>query len=306
MDTILLAGNGSGSRLIRGEHKSFLVVAGIPLLIRAIAALERVEAIEKICVIGPRDRILALIQQYAGNLQNNKDTFVLEQKDDLYQNCMHAFVSLIPGYEEGVELNDAAIFEKPVLLVASDLPLLCAAEVEEFLAACGQKNLDYCVGMTEEKHLKRFEPSKELPGFNWNYLHLVEGNYRLNNLHLIKPFKVGNRIYLEKLYQRRHQKSLMNIAATFYDFAIFEKMGFMPVVTFLLMELCVLCRHLGLEPLVNLFRRFSSKARLSRYAGKLLKAKVEIVCTTLGGSAADIDSEDDLAAVERRLIEWTQ
>lgn len=273
-------------------------------MIRAIAALEQVDAIERICVIGPREKILALIEQYSGCLRNNKDRIVLQQKDDLYQNCMSAFVSLIPDYEEGIELRYTDVLEKPVLLVASDLPLLGAAEIEEFLFACSKKDLDYCVGMTEEIYLRRFEPSKNLPGFRWNFLHLVEGNFRLNNLHVIKPFKVDNRIYLERLYQRRHQKSLMNIVATFYDFAITEKMGFMPVGTFLLMEFCVLFRHLGLESMVNLLRRFSSKATLSRYAGRLLKAKVEIVCTTVGGSAADIDSDEDLLAIEQRFHEW--
>ncbi len=299
-----MAGDGSGSRYIDGQHKSFLHVGRYPLLVQVILALEKASQVDRICVVGPRDKISGLIEEYAGVLLSSKPLSVLEQKDDLYQNCMSAFLHLLPEYEPGDELHNTSIRDKAVLLVASDLPFLTSAEIDEFLVACTAQSLDYCVGMTEETYLKKYQPVGSLPGFQWNYLHLREGNFRLNNLHVIKPFKVENREYLERLYQRRHQKSLMNIVKTFWDFAVTQRMGLAPVLLFLVMELAVFCRHIGFESGVKLLRKVSTDAALSKYASRLLKARVAIVTTTIGGGAADIDSEEDYAAVRQRLDEW--
>ena len=299
-----MAGDGSGSRYIHGQHKSFLTVGGYPLLVQVILALQRAEHVDRICVVGPEERITNLLDEHRDVLGRHKSLMVLEQKDDLYQNCMSAFLHLLPDYQPGAEISDEAVREKAVLLVASDLPMLTAAEVDEFLVACSARPLDYCVGMTEEYYLEKYKPVDGLPGFSWNYLHLREGNFRLNNLHVIKPFKVENRVYLEKLYQRRHQRSLMNIVKTFYDFAVTQRMGLMPVLLFLVMELAVLCRHLSFESGVNLLRKISTEQALSDYASRLLKARVGIVPTTLGGGAADIDSEEDYATVLQRREEW--
>ena len=304
IDTILLAGDGSGSRKIDGKNKCFLEIDQLPLLVHVVRAIEQVERIDKICIVGPKVPIEKLLNKYATEIQQNKPIEVIEQSEDLYSNCLAAFTHLIPGYVDGAEDTDSSIREKAVLLIPSDIPFLTSREVDEFLDNASKEQLDYCVGMTEEQYLSRFDATGNKPGFSMNYLHLREGSFRLNNLHLIKPFKVLNRKYLEQLYQRRHQKNLMNILSTFYDFSITQKMGIAPVLLFVWMEFSVLLRHMGLNTLANLSRRWSAQASLTKYACRLLQTRVGIVHTTVGGCAADIDSEEDYRAVKARYQEW--
>ena len=190
------------------------------------------------------------------------------------------------------------------LLLPIDIPFVTTAELEEFLTNCTKEDIDYGVGMSEESALKKFYPNQHQPGIAPNYLHLKEGNFRLNNLHHIKPFQVHNRQFIAKMYTRRHQSNLLNIIKTLYDFLITERMGAGPVFFFVYLEMLVLMKHMGFEKILNLGRRYAPMEKVAAYTSKLLQAKVVIVETTIGGCATDIDSDEDYAAVESRYEEW--
>ena len=40
------------------------------------------------------------------------------------------------------------------------------------------------------------------------YFNLREGRFRQSNLHLVKPAKLGNRHYIEDMYEHRYQRQL--------------------------------------------------------------------------------------------------
>lgn len=304
IDTIILAGDRSASRSVLGKNKLFLEIEDTPLLVYVLKALEEVERIGNIHIIGPKSAIDKLLLDNRDHLRNNKVIAVMEQKDNAYQNFWTAFTHTVPGYYDGIEAVDKDIMHKEVLVLPTDMPFITVHEINEFLDACAAESLDYCLGMTEEKYLRKFYPSAGKPGIVMTYLHLREGSYRLNNLHLIKPFKIFNRAYIETLYERRYQKNLANIAKMAYDFIIAKGFGFKPLFLYTILELSILCKYLKLSFMVKLLRKLVSQAEMSTYAGILLKTRIGIVSTTIGGCAVDIDSERDFVVAESMYHEW--
>jgi molybdopterin-guanine dinucleotide biosynthesis protein A len=304
IDTVILAGDKSASRSVLGKNKLFLQIKGIPLLVYVIKALENVSRIGKIKIIGPREAIEKLLQDYRDLLFCNKAIEVLEQKDNAYQNFWSAFISTIPGYHEGIENTDQSIMDKQVLALPTDMPFITEGEINEFLDACAAQQLDYCLGMTEEQHLRKFYPDAEKPGIEMTYLHLSEGSYRINNLHLIKPFRVLNREYIEKIYERRYQKNIVNITKMAFDFIFTKDFGFRPLYMYAILELAIFFRYLGISSIVSQLRKLVSSADMSKYGGMMLKTHIGIVATTFGGCAIDIDNDRDISIAKSMYEEW--
>lgn len=304
IDTIILAGDGSASRGVLGKNKLFLEIEDTPLLVYVLKALEEVDRIGTIKIIGPKEGIDKMLLDHSDHLRNNKAIAVMEQKENAYQNFWAAFTETVPGYYEGIEETDEEIMDKEVLILPTDMPFITVQEINEFLDACAIESLDYCLGMTEEKHLRKFYPSAGKPGIVMTYLHLREGNYRLNNLHLLKPFKILNRTYIETLYERRYQKNPANIAKMAYDFIIAKGFGLKPLYLYTILELSILFEYLKFSFIVKLLRKLVSQAEMSKYAGILLETRIGIVNTTIGGCAVDIDSDRDFVTAESMYHEW--
>jgi len=302
IDTIILAGDRSASRSVLGKNKLFLQIEGTPLLVYVLKALERVERVGSIHIIGPRDAIEQLLQGHQPG--DSKKIHVLEQEDNAYQNFWSAFTRTVPGYYEGIEDVDQSVMDKQVLVLPTDMPFITAGEINEFLDACAAETLDYCLGMTEEEHLRKFYASGDKPGIEMTYLHLQEGNYRINNLHLIRPFRILNREYIEKIYERRYQKKFVNIAKMAYDFVSTRGYGFKPLYLYAILELAILFRYYGISFMVQQLKKLVSSADMSTHGGAVLKTRIGIVETTFGGCAVDIDSEKDFVIAESMYREW--
>jgi molybdopterin-guanine dinucleotide biosynthesis protein A len=304
VDTIILAGDRNASRSVLGKNKLFVQIAGMPLLVYVLRALEQVERIGNIKIIGPRDTIEKLLLEYRGQLSGDKIIEVLEQKDNAYQNFWSAFTRTVPGYYDGIEAVDQSIMDKQVLVLPTDMPFITRREINEFLDACVDQALDYCLGMTEEEHLRKFYATADKPGIEMTYLHLREGSYRINNLHLIKPFRILNREYIEKIYERRYQKKFVNIAKMAYDFISTRGYGFKPLYLYAILELAILFRYYGISFMARQLKKLVSSADMSTYGGVILKTRIGIIETTLGGCAVDIDSDKDFVIAESMYQEW--
>lgn len=303
VNAIILAGEGKDSRKICGESKRHLELNGTPLLVQLVRVLSQVEAVAGICIVGPKQPIQEILSA------NDVDALtshivVVSQRDNIYQNCEAGVSQFVPEYSDSNSVIDDEHLQMSFLLVPIDMPFVTTNEIEEFIDNSQQQNLDYAVGMTEELHLAMYYSTKSEPGLSLNYLHLKEGNFRLNNLHLIRPFQVANRQFIAKMYTRRHQSNFANVATTAYDFLVGERMGLGPVFFFIYLEILVLLNHLGLRSLVSKMKSRASKDRVAAYTSKLLQARVAIVETTIGGCAADIDSDEDYLAVQSRANEW--
>ena len=57
--------------------------------------------------------------------------------------------------------------------------------------------------------------------------------------------------------------------------------------------------------MVKLLRKLVSSADMSTYGGIMLKTRIGIVNTTIGGCAVDIDSDRDFAIAASMFQDWT-
>ena len=70
VDTIVLAGDKSASRSVLGKNKLFLEIDKIPLLVYVLNALENVEQIGNIYIIGPKTAIEDLLLTHRDHLHH--------------------------------------------------------------------------------------------------------------------------------------------------------------------------------------------------------------------------------------------
>jgi hypothetical protein len=89
-----------------------------------------------------------------------------------------------------------------------------------------------------------------------------------------------------------------------YDFIATSGLGLRPLFLYAILELAILFRHFGVSPMVRFLRKFASSADMSNYGGIMLKARIGIVDTTIGGCAVDIDSDKDFVTAKSRFHDW--
>ena len=306
IDAIVLAGDKKGSRNILGRSKLALEIADKPLLAYVIEALDKVERLRKVVIVGPGALVTGILTECQPGLTHSTRFEVLEQQDTAYQNFWQAFLHTLDQYEPGLEYRDPQILEKGVLVIPADIPLIDVDEIDEFLDAAFKEQMDYGVGMTEERYLERFYPAKGQPGIRMTYLHLASGNLRLNNLHFIRPFKVRNRAYIEKIYEFRYQKEFLNILRVVSDILRTDGFGFRPVYLYAMLQLSVLFNAAGMARSLRFTSRRVTKAYMTRYASIMLQTRVVIIETRGGGCAVDVDSEADYATISLRMAEYSR
>ena len=257
-------------------------------------------------IVGPSGQIGDLLRQFGATSCQDLEIFVIEQKVTAYENFWAGFLRLLgEGYAVGIEESDVGVMQKPVLVVPGDTPLMRAEEISEFIEACTARELDYGVGMTEERFLRRYGRQAGDVGIEMNYLHLADGSYRLNNLHFARPFKIRNREYIEKVYEYRYQRQVMNMLRVIGDIVRIEGLGLRPVLLYIYAQLTTWSFSRGYRRIFALVRRRITRDRVTTIACTMLQANVEIVETTGGGCAIDVDNESDYKALCKRYDEFT-
>lgn len=287
-----------------GKSKLLLEVGGKPLLMHVVEALDKVERVQRIVIVGPRSIILDILSSCSSRLSQRTRIEVLEQLETAYQNFWAAFLQTLDNYEPGRENLDPALLQKPVLVVPADIPLINVGEINEFLDGFSREEMDYGIGMTASEHLERFYPRGSDPGIKMTYLHVADAALRLNNLHLIRPFKVANRAYIEEIYQFRYQKEFFNFLAVVFDILRTKGFGLRPVYLYVMLQLSVLFSAVGFKRGLKLSSARVAREDMTNYASIILRAKVLIIETTGGGCAVDVDSEDDYHTIGQRFDEY--
>ncbi|MBI4377682.1 MAG: zinc dependent phospholipase C family protein [Nitrospinae bacterium] len=302
-DTILLAGDRHASKNVFGMNKSLMEMNGIPLFIYILSALQDIEEVDTIYIVGPKSKIDELIEKYSNKLTMTKNLIVAEQRANLYENIWHTFLLTIDGYRNGDEQRNPVLLDKAVLVLPADMPLVTSFEIEEFLSKSDMVNYDYCIGMTSEDILKNYYPSDKRPGLKLAYLHLRENKYRISNLHLVKPFRVENRGYIEKMYEYRYQKDVRNIIGLTIEL-IKKHAGFKSLFLYSMVQMSLFLSHIHLESLSYFFRWFVPVKLAERIISDVLKTRLKMVETSFGGAALDVDSERDFNVIKVMHGEW--
>lgn len=298
LDAIVLAGDRGAARPVGDRTKALLPLGGKSLLHHVLDALAGVDRVGRIAVVGPKREL----EQQLPPAAFAKPVTILEQRDSAYQNFWMAFEYLAGG-SNGTEPDP----ERPVLLLAADTPLISAAEVDEFLDRCNLESLDYCVGMTDARYLRRYYPTAGSPGIRMPCLHLADGSLRINNLHLVKPLRVDNRTYVQDIYEFRYQqRNLGNILHAARDLLRRSGLGWRALYLYLMLQLAEKASVIGWDAGRRFFSRRVRREEVTAIACRVLGSRVGIVETTLGGCAIDVDNARDYATLQERWEEFRQ
>lgn len=163
MNAVVLAGglnSGSLRQASLAQYEAEIEIAGRPMLDYVILALRKVQAINRILVVGSETVL-------------SKD--IKKEISDIVQPGKTMVDSLVNG------LN-ALNTNEPVLVVTSDIPLITKEAFEDFLERCGRRQADVYYSFTSKE-----SNDQKYPGVQRTYVKLKEGTFTGGNLVLMSP-----------------------------------------------------------------------------------------------------------------------
>lgn len=163
VEAIVLAGADNGGKLKEvSEHpyEALISIEGRPMIHYVLDALASTPSVKRVVVVGPVEALKA-----AG------------VGDDV--ELVQSSGGMVHNLSIGVEKVRA---DDPVLIVTSDIPLITAEAIDDFLGRCEAEKADiYYPIVRKELNEARF------PGVRRTYVHLKDGIYTGGNLALIRP-----------------------------------------------------------------------------------------------------------------------
>jgi len=301
-DALLVAGEGKNSYKVHHQHKAFLPIEGKCVISYVIEALQGSESVRSITITGQRDALLKHLDADGINRTSPKPIHILEQKRNLYENVWHSFLHTLPEGTSENELENSPYRDRTVLVVPCDSPLITSHEIDYFIQSSELENYDLITGLTPEKSLKPFYPEPGKPGVQMAYLHLKEQRYRINNLHLVKPIRIGNRHYVQQMYQYRYQRNFKNVVLFGWDLIGKDKKSRYRYYIGLLLGLFF--SWMNIKPLVRFFRSWVPKKGLEESISNIMDTRFMGLESPLPGAALDIDNARDYEAIKLRFHDW--
>ena len=301
-DALLVAGEGKNSYKVYHQHKAFLPIEGKCVISYVIEALQGAESVRSITITGQRDALLKHLDADGINRVSPKPIHILEQKRNLYENVWHSFLHTLPEEIPESEQGNSPYRDRAVLVVPCDSPLITSHEIDYFIQNSDLENYDLITGLTPEKSLMPFYPDPEKPGVQMAYLHLKEQRYRINNLHLVKPILIGNRHYVQQMYQYRYQRNFKNVVLFGWEIIGKDKKSRYRYYIGLLLGLFF--SWMNIKPLVRFFRSWVPKKGLEESISNIMDTRFTGLESPLPGAALDIDNAQDYEAIKLRFQDW--
>ena len=306
LDVIVTAGDRGASRPVLKTNKVFLPIAGIPTLNYVLSAVERARATARIFVVGDTARLREALSVANNPFQGRCPITLVEQGNSLYDNVWTAFLHTLPGYEAGMDwrLFAEAAADKAVLVMSGDIPLATPTEIDAFVAHCDLTRYDYCLGFTPESALAPYAPQANRPGIRMAHFVLRDGKIRQNNLHLVKPLRVANRHYIQRVYDHRYQKRWLDILKLCWQITMMPHVSLRCLWAFVCLHLARVVTQLGWEriPIFRLF--FLDSALVASRISQALQTRVTLVPTYYGGCTLDVDNAEHYEAICANFTDW--
>jgi hypothetical protein len=302
---IVTAGDRRASKTVHGDSKVYLEVASRPLVAHVVCVLQRVPEISEVWVVGDAQRLGAVFARPDVREQICKPLHVVPQFGNLFENGWETYRRLLPG--AGPEGRDPGSddLDLPVLYLSADLPFATPQEISTFVRRALERGCDYSLGLVGEEAIAPFYASGSgEPGIRMAYFNLREGRFRQSNLHLIRPGRIGNRHYIEEMYEHRHQREFGKIVSLAWRLLRSERGGLVVFGYYALMHLAAFADRRGWQSLADWLRQWIPIARIQRGVSGLLRASFCFVPTEAGGCAVDIDKEHDYDVSVLRYSEW--
>ena len=302
---IVAAGDRRAAKAVRGESKPYLELAGRPLVAHVVATLQRVPEVSEVWVVGNAERLAEALGDAALRAVLTKPLHIVPQFRNLYENAWETYRRLLPGAgpdgrDPGPEDADA-----PVLFLSADLPFATPQEISAFIRQTIEAGCDYGLGLCTEESMRDFYPeSPGAPGIRMAYFNQREGRFRQSNLHLVKPARLGNRHYIEDLYEHRYQRQTGEMIKLGWTLLRAEGGGLAVIYYYALMHLAGVADRNGWRWIADWLRYRIPMARIERGCSALLRTQFRFIVTEGGGAAVDIDNEPDLEAARELFERW--
>lgn len=300
-DVILVAGEGESSYKVHRQNKAFLTINGKCLVHYIVETLQQTESIKDIYVVGLKEKLQQVFLSGRVDLNSPKRVHIVEQRGNLYENVWHTFLQSLKD-ENGEVPNTESHRDRAVLIVPCDAPMMTPQEVEYFIAHADMENYDHVLGLVSREKLKHFYPQEGKPGIKMAYLHIKEDSFRINNLHLVKPLRIENREYIQKMYQYRYQRNFKNLVL--FALSIFGKEKARHYKNYIGLQLCLFFASLRLDFLVDHFRNLNPKKEMEKIISTIMKTRFTALEVPYPGAALDIDNAKDYEAMKTRFDEW--
>lgn len=307
LDVIITAGDRHASRPVLGESKAFLPLAGVPVLHHILSAVEQARCTARIFVVGNKARLEHTLTTPNTPFRGTRPLVVLEQGHTLYDNVWTAFLHTLPEYTPGTDWHSYAettAVDKAVLVMSGDIPLATPFEIDEFVNGCDLSRYDYCVGLTAESTLRAYYPQDGRPGIQMAYFTLRDLRVRQNNLHLVKPLRLGNRHYIQQMYDMRYQREWHNMARLCWELWHTRDASLRMIWSFLCLHVARGVTRLGWERLFLFRPFFLDLPMVESHMSQLLRTRFTTVVTHYGGCTLDIDNAEHYEAIRVNFERW--
>jgi GTP:adenosylcobinamide-phosphate guanylyltransferase len=302
LDAIVLAGTDDNPRrLIHGENKCFLEIGGQVLVRRVVNALLEARSVGQIFVVGPKDRLEAVLEGMPASVN------IVQQAGKMLSNAWAAIHALEASHRERHGSDDP---NQPLLFLSSDLPLITAQAVEDFVDRCASEDyrqeLKYAMltGVAEESSLNNYYPGQSGEGIVRPYVHMSDCRVRLANIYVGRPRTLRNQEFLQTGFEHRKAEKWKNVLYLAWTF-LSQDGGLKATWITMKLQATLLARR-GPGWLYRRLRKRNTRQRIEKICGQVLGGDVRMVITPYGGLSLDVDSEEDYRLLSQNYEAWSQ
>lgn len=305
---VVAAGDRGAAKAVYGQSKVHLELAGLALVAHVVRTLQDVPEVSEVWVVGDPERLAAALDRPELKATLRKPLHVVAQWRNLYENAWESYRCVLSASgAEGRDPRDDADRDVRVLYLSADVPFATPGEISLFVQRGLALDVDYAVGLVTETSMAEFLPTAPgAPGIHMACFNLREGRFRQSNLHLVRPGRLGNRHYVEELYEHRYQRQIGSIIGLAWRLLRSESGGLAIVSYYALMHVASIFDRNGLRRVADWIRRFVPISRVEHALARLLRASLRFVVTEIGGAAIDIDNEADYDAARARFEVWRE
>jgi len=300
LDAVVLAGTDDNPRrMILGQNKAFLDIAGKALVRRVVEALLGSATVGQVFVVGPLGRLQAVLGGMSARVH------LVPQKDKMISNAWAAFHA---AEAQQIKRGNPVDPRRPVLALSCDLPLISPDSVDDFVDRCAavddHEGDGYALlcGVAEEASLKQYYSTEGKPGIIRPYVNFAEFRVRLANIYVGRPRMLSNYTFLGTGFEHRKTAKLKNVLLLAWDF-LSQSGGWVAAWLSLRMQATLMAERRG-SRFYERLRRGNSAARTEEVCSRVLGGRVKIVVTPYGGLSLDADNEEDFHVLGQRFEEW--
>lgn len=301
LDAIVLAGTDTNPRrMVAGQNKAFLEVGGEILVRRVVTALRETSTIGDIWVVGPEARLREALTGFEDQVH------IVAQAGQMLTNAWAAIGALENHHRQRTGKED---FQRPLLFISADLPLISPAAVDDFVARCAREDFKSAVkyamlaGVAEESSLKVFYPEDGKPGIHRPYVNFSNCRLRLANIYVGRPHGLTNHKFLQTGFSHRKAEKLKNVIILVWKF-LSQHGGWRAAwITMRLQATLVASKKKG--RLYQWLRSFNKTEDTEKSCSDVLGGPVRIVITPYGGLSLDVDNDEDYQVLSERFSEWS-